>query len=540
MSSSSSGETLINKTIRLRMMSPYFKAATLTRARLWLKIYRPFRNLCQGTLDDPEKDYPLWGMGKVVDVLYEACEELINNPSRLSNPDFTIFKGFPFLDEFDRKERQKSRSKHEKWREEVLQEVYQSTIGDDSADLRELIDELVVIHVKGVIDGLDHNCKDWLTRYDGKYCAANWTAKMKEDAKHYRKENISLCESVFALFDLVYRMSSRFRVDTVDGVVRAMMSNLFEDESVADLLTSHDVGVLISLASKNRELFKKEHNEQSKLQEDHKAKAREEKQEIATKKLLEEVEKSVSVFYLPRIKTKEELEAVLSKHKYNEQRKRILSKQLKIYVNGYGLRQYDVSLTKGGKFQYDAIKTKLEEIMDAVNASPPRLALPDKPTSIQAQSVIDKYEEIGYKVVKDYKEILEKKVKEAFPDLLGRLDHLTRDYAPQLEVPWDQLKEIVWPRELTAVEKQLKRGARIRFSETKRRQIVFEVHTILGMIWDDELDEYFVLLWMDGDEEPKRLKDCQSNAYLNDVYLENGEQFKVSIFKFDNFEVLSA
>ena len=131
-----------------------------------------------------------------------------------------------------------------------------------------------------------------------------------------------------------------------------------------------------------------------------------------------------------------------------------------------------------------------------------------------------------------------KKVKEAFPDLLGRLDHLARDYAPQLEAPWDQLKEIVWPRELTAVERQLKRGARIRFSETKLRQIEFEVHTILGMIWDDELDEYFVLLWMDGDEEPKRLKDYQSNPCLNDVHLENGEQFKVSIFKFDNFECL--
>ena len=123
----------------------------------------------------------------------------------------------------------------------MLREAYQSTTGDDfdATDLRELMDELIVIHAKSVVDGLDHNCKDWLTRYDGKYCAANWTAKMKEDAKHYRKENISLCESVFALFDLVYRMSSRFRVDMVDGVVRAMMSSLFDDESVADLLTSN-------------------------------------------------------------------------------------------------------------------------------------------------------------------------------------------------------------------------------------------------------------------------------------------------------------
>lgn len=78
----------------------------------------------------------------------------------------------------------------------------------------------------------------------------------------------------------------------------------------------------------------------------------------------------------------------------------------------------------------------------------------------------------------------------------------------------------------------------IRFSATKRRQIVLEVHTVLGMIWDDEVDECFVLLWIKGDEEPKILKDYQSNAYLNDVCLENGEQFKVSTFKFDNLEVL--
>ena len=85
-------------------------------------------------------------------------------------------------------------------------------------------------------------------------------------------------------------------------------------------------------------------------------------------------------------------------------------------------------------------------------------------------------------------------MKEAFPDLLGRLDHLARDYAPQLEAPWDQLKEIVWPRELTAVERQLKRGARIRFSETKLRQIVFEVHTILGLIWDGVLEHSYTLV----------------------------------------------
>ncbi len=163
-----------------------------------------------------------------------------------------------------------------------------------------------------------------------------------------------------------------------------------------------------------------------------------------------------------------------------------------------------------------------------------------EPTSVQAQSVADKYESLGYRVVKDYKDMLEKKVKEAFPDLLSRLDHLTRHYAPQLEVAWDQLKEIVWPRELTPEEKRLTRGTKIKFSGTKGRKTWFEVHTILGMIWDDTLQEHFALLWEEGEKEPKNLQDCDVNAYLGDVYLENGEQFKVSSFKFDDFEILDA
>ena len=103
-----------------------------------------------GHLDDPEKDYPLWGVGRVVDTLYEACEELINDPSKLSSSNFTIFKEFPFLDEFERKERV-----NEMWDREVQQEVYESTAedDDDTAHLRELMDELVVKHAKGVIDG---------------------------------------------------------------------------------------------------------------------------------------------------------------------------------------------------------------------------------------------------------------------------------------------------------------------------------------------------------------------------------------------------
>ena len=82
-----------------------------------------------------------------------------------------------------------------------------------------------------------------------------------------------------------------------------------------------------------------------------------------------------------------------------------------------------------------------------------------------------------------------------------------------------QLKEIVWPRELTLAEKRLPRGAKTTFSETKGRKTWFEVHTILGMIWDDALQECFVLLWEEGDEELKNLKSCDVNACLEATFI---------------------
>ena len=79
-------------------------------------------------------------------------------------------------------------------------------------------------------------------------------------------------------------------------------------------------------------------------------------------------------------------------------------------------------------------------------------------------------------------------------------------------------------------EERLTRGTETRFSENEGRRTCFEVHTILDVMWGDTLRERFVLLWNEGDEEPKNFKDCDINAYLGDVYLENGEQFKVFIF----------
>ena len=66
------------------------------------------------------------------------------------------------------------------------------------------------------------------------------------------------------------------------------------------------------------------------------------------------------------------------------------------------------------------------------------------------------------------------------------------------QCPFDQLKEVAWPRELNNDEKLLKRGVRVQYSEKKNkrsREDVMEFHTVLGVVWDDEEQMYFVNTW---------------------------------------------
>ena len=89
------------------------------------------------------------------------------------------------------------------------------------------------------------------------------------------------------------------------------------------------------------------------------------------------------------------------------------------------------------------------------------------------------------------------------------MEHLTSTYSPEIPSPFDQLKEVVLPRELNNDEKLLKRGVRVQYSEKKNersREDVMEFHTVLGLVWDEEEQTYFVYTGQDGTEKPKSMK----------------------------------
>ena len=136
--------------------------------------------------------------------------------------------------------------------------------------------------------------------------------------------------------------------------------------------------------------------------------------------------------------------------------------------------------------------------------------------------------------------MLKTQIDEAFPDFLCRLEELTEDYSPTLPPSFDQLKEIVWPKDLTEQQQRLVRGAVVEYSDRKRGKDVFECNTVLGIQWDDEVNEYYALLWKHGTPQPQTLKEVKHFAYLGPIFLPNGEQQALSLFEFDNFRIIEA
>ena len=65
-----------------------------------------------------------------------------------------------------------------------------------------------------------------------------------------------------------------------------------------------------------------------------------------------------------------------------------------------------------------------------------------------------------------------------------------------------------------------------------------EFHTVLGLVWDDEEQTYFVNTWKDGTEKPKSMKEVTHYAYTTNIVDESGAVLTKSIFEFDNFRVL--
>ena len=77
------------------------------------------------------------------------------------------------------------------------------------------------MHTLGILESLRRNGSDWLTETGGKYQASEWSEAIKLKLKGVFNDNITLCESPFAVVDHIFRKGINFNIFTVSAIAEA-------------------------------------------------------------------------------------------------------------------------------------------------------------------------------------------------------------------------------------------------------------------------------------------------------------------------------
>ena len=93
-------------------------------------------------------------------------------------------------------------------------------------------------------------------------------------------------------------------MDTADGVVRAAMSGLFDDDEIDELMTMSDRAALLAMIRKNRKLFKAQHDEDLERQKQRKLEANDRKQREAQVRLVRGVKIRCLYSFCPELRAK--------------------------------------------------------------------------------------------------------------------------------------------------------------------------------------------------------------------------------------------
>jgi hypothetical protein len=547
-------ETIISKSIKLRLASPLFKAAIVTRARMYRAVYRPFRTLCQGNFEECEDDLYVYDMGRVCDRLYQASVQLREDPTWLGSIDWCVFSShdFPCLGEHE------SDKKRKRAPESVELEA-QRLFGDfepdeeDDADAKKDKDDAVVeminltsMHAEGAIKALDHNAFDWMTHSDGRYAFGKWDEVMKSHCKSHKRENICLCEAKFGAIDYNFRkMGKAAKMGTVEGVVRSQMCGLFTDAISKEIFTTDDdVHAVLSFVANNRAKYQKERDEDFQKQKRHKLEKLKKTRLENQRKMQDAISDTIATFHLPRVTSCEKLKEEVSKCKSVAAKTRLLVKQLKIYVEGFGWREHKKPLSSKDDRRVGSVPdllSRLEAIYGELDRGEKRI--PTEACHTVERSILGKMDDVGYKYTASYAKIVRESLSGTVPEVFERMNRYKREYGVELEWPLHDLRELVWPKELGENELKFKRGTRIKYKMDVGKPLI--EYEVLGLVWEDAtgkkndplfVPQYYVWHYPVNGRKPLLAKEVKLYSQTITQLTEDGEKYRIAIQDFDNLE----
>jgi hypothetical protein len=146
-------------------------------------------------------------MARVADQLYEVMEAVIENPELMLDSEYAVFPTdkFPVLSASLEAKQSRTRQSLDKKSDVEVWPLIVSALYDKDHAEGETYDKIscryIKVHAEGCIASMEHNCKNWLTKFDGKFCVAKWTDDMEADLRGAYRTNIKLGESLFSQVD---------------------------------------------------------------------------------------------------------------------------------------------------------------------------------------------------------------------------------------------------------------------------------------------------------------------------------------------------
>ena len=97
---------------------------------------------------------------------------------------------------------------------------------EEGEDCDKITCRFIKAHAEGCIESMEHNCKNWLTAFDGNVSVGKWTDEMEADLRGAYRTNIKLGEPLFSQVDRLYRKFVNAHVSTSSAVAETAINNI--------------------------------------------------------------------------------------------------------------------------------------------------------------------------------------------------------------------------------------------------------------------------------------------------------------------------
>ena len=483
----SSEDNILRESIRLRLGSIEYTTGLLVQARYWRSCFSALRVLCNKH-DFTHPGFGVWSMGIVLDNLLLHCEELSDNPAALRDPHFQFFdlETFPWLRDHYASIRSALVPVLDKSRSVLLTSVEEERLyGEEWREHDALIDAYTVAMATGILESLRRNGSDWLTETGGKYQASEWSEAMKLKLKGVFSDNITLCESPFAVVDYIFRKGINFNIFTVSGIAEARHGRLFDN--VPTFWRKSHTLACIAFVKRNMKHYllqaaKKEH-----AQKEAEVERQRQRKLVWERRVLKSHLDTVSYFLNPTIRsitTVARLDNALIFCKHMYQKIDLLKLFILTYAVGYRMLDIDKAMSNNrnpnvGK--YDDLYTRAVNILRIK-----KLVIPSEPP-LQYNITNLTPEDYGLTSSKELQSLVQNYSSAAI-SLGAKIIALDKEFGCKLLFPYNAIPTANWDKELTPLQRRFPVGARFTDIEDDGKRVQY---VSAGLYYDvGEVNDY--------------------------------------------------